>query len=129
MKNGKARGIDKIIPELLKSFDENMLDLITLILNFTFPEEWAVDVIVILHKDGDTNDLNNFCGITLLLKYIKLLIGVLNNRLSEVLQEENLLNENQAGFRKGYRTTDHIFTYFDKPLQECEEKEAIHMFC
>ena len=40
----------------------------------------------------------------------KLLIGVLNNRLSEVLQEENLLNENQTGFRKGYSTTDHIFT-------------------
>ena len=115
MKNGKAAGIDNIIPELLKSFDENMLDLITLILNFifvkgTFPEEWAVGVVVILHKDGDTNDLNNFRGITLLSMLGKLLIGVLNNRLSEVLQEENLLNENQAGFRKGYRTTDHIFT-------------------
>ena len=61
MKNGKAAGIDKIIPELLKSLDENMLDLITLILNFisvkgTFPEEWAVGVVVILHNDGDTND-------------------------------------------------------------------------
>ena len=71
MKNGKAAGIDKIIPELLKSFDENMLDLITLIINFifvkgTFPEEWTVGVVVISHKDGDTNDLNNFRGITLL---------------------------------------------------------------
>ena len=103
MKNGKTAGIDKIIPELLKSLDENMLDLITLILNFifvkgTFQEEWAVGVVVILHKDGDTNDLNNFRGITLLRMLGKLLIGVLNNRLSEVLQEENLLNENQAGF-------------------------------
>ena len=114
MKNGRAARIDKIIPELLKSFDENMLDLITFILNFifvkdTFPEDWAVGVVVILHKDGDTNDLNNFRGITLLSMLGKLLIGVLNNRLSEVLQEENLLNENQAGFRKGYRTTGHIF--------------------
>ena len=115
MTNGKAVGIDKIIPELQKSFDENMLDLITLILNLifekgTFPEEWAVGVVIILHKDGDTSDLNNLSGITLLSMSGKLLIGVLNNRLSEVLQEEKLLNENQAGFRKGYRSTDHIFT-------------------
>ena len=46
IKNAKAAGIDKIIPELLKSFDENMIDLITLILNFifekgAFPEEWG----------------------------------------------------------------------------------------
>ena len=72
MKNGRAAGIDKIIKELLKRFDENMLDLITLILNFifekgTFPEEWAVGVVVIfIDKDGDTNDLNNFRGIILL---------------------------------------------------------------
>ena len=42
--------------------------------------------------------------------HIELLIGVLNNRLLEVLQEENLLNENQAGFKKGYPSSDHIFT-------------------
>ena len=62
------------------------------------------------HKDGDTNDLNNFCGITLLSMLGKLLIGILNNRLSKVLPEENSLNEIQAGFRKGYRTIDHVFT-------------------
>ena len=44
MKNRKAAGTDKIILELLKSFDENMQDLTTLILNFIFqkgslPEE------------------------------------------------------------------------------------------
>ena len=46
MKNGKVAGINKIIPELLEDFDENMLDLIMLILSFifekgTFREEWA----------------------------------------------------------------------------------------
>ena len=67
-----------------------MLTLNFIFVKGTFPEEWAVGVVVILHKDGD--NLNNFCGITLLNMLGKLLIGDLNNRLSEVLQEENLLN-------------------------------------
>ena len=115
MKIGKAAGIDKLIPELLKSFDDNMLDIILLVLNQIFqngifPEEWAIGVIIILFKDGETNDLNNYRGITLLSVLGKILIGVLNDRLSELCLKDNILDENQCGFRKGYRTSDHIFT-------------------
>ena len=46
MKNGKAGGLDKIIPELIKEFDDNLLGLIIIVLNNifdsgNFPEEWA----------------------------------------------------------------------------------------
>ena len=115
MKNGKAAGIDKLIPELLKSFDDNMLDIVLLVLNLIFqkgifPEEWAIGVIIVLFKDGDKSDLNNYRGITLLSVLGKILVGVLNNRLSKVCLDYNLLDENQCGFRRGYRTSDHIFT-------------------
>ena len=33
LKNGKAAGIDRIIPELLKEFDDNILSIIALIVN------------------------------------------------------------------------------------------------
>ncbi|MCG8075583.1 MAG: reverse transcriptase family protein [Candidatus Thiodiazotropha taylori] len=36
--------------------------------------------------------------------------SVLNNRLTKFLDASGGLNENQAGFRKGYSTTDHIFS-------------------
>ena len=44
LKNGKAGGLDKIIPELIKTFDDNI---ITLILNNVFdsddfPKEWTL---------------------------------------------------------------------------------------
>ena len=47
MKNGKAAGLDKIIPELLKYVDDNFIDLMTLIFNKIFdsgkfPEERAL---------------------------------------------------------------------------------------
>ena len=46
LKNGKAAGLDKIIPELLNSFKDNFLSLVASILNKIsdsgqFPDEWA----------------------------------------------------------------------------------------
>ena len=65
MKNGKAAGIDKIVPELIKALDVSTLEIIVHILNSIldsgiFPEEWTVAVIVILYKDGEKSDLNNY---------------------------------------------------------------------
>ena len=84
MKNGKAAGLDKIIPELLKYVDDNFIDLMTLIFNKIFdsgkfPEEWALGVIVILFKEGTKSDLNNYRGITLLSMLGKILVGILSN--------------------------------------------------
>ena len=115
LKYGKAGGLDKIIPELIKAFDDNVIDIIALILNNVFdsgdfPEEWALGIIVILFKDGMKSELNNYRGITLLSMFEILLVGVINNRLWEVVDRFDILRENQAGSRHGYRTTDHIFT-------------------
>ena len=73
-----------------------------------FPEEWPVGIIVILFKGRESNNLNNHRGITLPSILSKHLVGILNKRLN-LLKKIKLVNENQAGFRKGYRTTDHIF--------------------
>ena len=68
-------------------------------------------IIVILFKGGERDDLNNYRGITLLSIILgKLLVGTLNERLTKFSEEIKLICENLAGFLKGYRTTDHIFT-------------------
>ena len=40
----------------------------------------------------------------------KLFVSILNEHLTKFAEKIKLVNENQAGFRKGYRTTDHSFT-------------------
>ena len=74
-------------------------------------------------------DLNNYRGITLSSVTEKLLVGMLNEGLTKFVENFKIVNENKVGFRKGYRTTDHIFTLFSvidhtinvkkKPLYVC----------
>ena len=75
-----------------------------------FPKEWVVGIIVPIFKKVITADLNSYGKITLLSVAGKLLSSILNNKLEKVTAKFATLGENQAGFRKGYRTTGHIFT-------------------
>ena len=74
------------------------------------PKEWSVGIIVVLFKGGDEVDLKNYRGITLLSIFGKFFLGVLFERLNNVVSTFDILEHNQIGFRKGYQTSDHIFT-------------------
>ena len=63
----------------------------------------------IYKNKGDKSDPENYRPITILSCLGKLFTAVLNNRLTKFLDTYELLNENQAGFRKSYSTVDHIF--------------------
>ncbi len=115
LKNGKASGLDMLGAELLKHLNKKFLRVFTklfnkLMVSGKFPKEWSVGIIVVLFKGGDKTDLNNYRGITLLSIFGKLFLGILLHRLNNVISQYEILEENQIGFRKGYQTSDHIFT-------------------
>ena len=64
---------------------------------------------LIYKNKGSKADPGNYRGITFVSCLSKVFTGVINKRLSEYLENNNLLNENQIGFRKNYATLDHIF--------------------
>ena len=66
-----------------------------------FPEGCKVGGIVILYKDGEKSDLNNYWGITLLSRLGKIFIGVLNNRLSEFVAQADILLEKPMWILQG----------------------------
>ena len=39
----------------------------------------------------------------------KFFTQIINDRLTKYLDEHNIMHNNQIGFRKGYRTCDHVF--------------------
>ena len=73
------------------------------------PTEWCSGIIRPLYKNtGPITDPDNYRGITLLSCTSKLFTACLNRRLSRYV-DDNILGNEQAGYRKGYSTTDHVF--------------------
>ncbi|MCG8033764.1 MAG: reverse transcriptase family protein [Candidatus Thiodiazotropha taylori] len=116
LKSGKAAGHDEIINEYINSTAPTLLPLYMKLFNTIFdsgilPESWLEGKICPIYKNkGAQSDPENYRPITVLSCLSKLFTSILNNRLTHFLDAFDLLNENQAGFRKGYSTTDHIFT-------------------
>ena len=117
LKNGKASGHDEILGEMLKSghkqFEHYLLELFNEIFSTCqFPSAWTRSIIVPIHKKGDTECVQNYRGVSLLSIVSKCYTSILNRRLYEWAEDNGKLLENQAGFRRNYSTTDHIFTLY-----------------
>ena len=77
------------------------------------PTTWLEKVVIPIFKNkGDPKSPSNYRPITILSRLGKLFTAILNNRLKVFLDNNNILEENQAGFRKEYSCTDHIFTLY-----------------
>jgi hypothetical protein len=108
--------MDNILNEFMKMSNDNMVNVYVTFFNVILqtgivPESWTNGVIIpIYKKKGNELDPNNYRGITLLSCFSKLFTACVNHRLTEYVDKEGLLGEEQAGFRQGYAATDHIFS-------------------
>ena len=133
LKNSKSPGHDDILNEYIKLTRDAMtpvyVSLFNIILKTGFiPDEWAIGKIRPIYKNkGDVTDPNNYRPITILSCLNKLFTAVLNERLTDLLDENDMLNENQAGFRKAYSTSDHVFSLH--ALIEMMKYEKKKLFC
>jgi hypothetical protein len=115
LKNNKACGPDNIINEFLKYCPDMALEVICKFFNIILdtgiiPTSWTIGYIIPIFKNkGSKDDPNNYRGITLLSAVGKLFTSILNNRLTNYIENVGLLGEDQAGFRAGYSTLDHAF--------------------
>ena len=113
MKNNKAAGPDNIPAEIFKSGGPLLIfQLHQLILKIweseEIPEDFKNGIITTIYKKkDDRSDCGNYRGITLLSIAGKILVRVLNTRLTPLA--ENILPETQCGFRPSRGTTDMIF--------------------
>ena len=117
LKNNKAAGPDGLIPEIFKHSSDVVIPYLVKLFNHIFstghyPESWSEAVIQPIHKKGNRNDPNNYRGISLLSVCSKIYSFILNKRLTLWSEENEILGETQAGFRRDRSTIDHIFTLF-----------------
>ena len=80
------------------------------------PSDWCIGMIIPFFKNkGSVDDVNNYRGITLLSVLGKFFTSALNSRLSAYLGV-SALGEDQAGFREGCSTLNHIFVNQNQSL-------------
>ena len=114
LKNHKAVGLDCLSNEMIKAGENSLINPILKLFNCilssgNYPEIWTTSYIKPIHKVGNPLNPSNFRGISIMNCIAKLFSIVLNNRLKNFIDKNNLIKEVQIAHKKGCRTTDHIF--------------------
>ena len=73
-----------------------------------YPQSWGEGIITPIFKKGDTNDPQNYRGITLINILAKIYSQILLNRLRKWSEENDKICKNQYGFQKGKSIVDCI---------------------
>lgn len=123
MKSNRAPGMDEILPEMIKEGEETIITELQQLYNRCLeekiiPKDWKHSITILIHKKGDKKNLKNYRPISLLSTLYKLFTRIISNRLELILNNEQPIE--QAGFRKNYRTTDHIQT-LTMLIEKCKE--------
>lgn len=132
-KYNKAPGCDRIPYEFFVNAPTNFLE--QLIKNYnkmldtgSTEESFLKTLIFPIHKKGDPNVVNNYRGISFMDCVIKILMGVLQKRLDSWVEKNQVLNEFQAGFRRGYSTIDNIFSLISLIKIKNSERKKVYAF-
>lgn len=111
MKNNKAPGDDELPIEAVKKGGEVMLQAVTALFNKCLEQEkvaesWTNAEVVLIHKKGDKAKIDNYRPISLLAHLYKLFMKIITKRITKKLDFYQPIE--QAAFRSGYSTNDHL---------------------
>ncbi|XP_049809026.1 uncharacterized protein LOC126252198 [Schistocerca nitens] len=123
LKNGRATGIGGIPAELLKLGTKKLMELLRNLFERCLngedvPNDLKVGYISVIHKKGAKDECKNYRGITVTNTFSRLYGRIIKYLLEQEYKEKE--PEEQAGFRVGRSTIDHIFC-----LQQIIEKKMV----
>ena len=115
LKSDRSGGPDGLCIEMFKFVIDDIIQFLVLLFNDIyntglFPEDWCESIISPIHKSGPTNNTENYRAIALINCLCKIFMSILTTRLTDWAETQNVIDESQAGFRKGYSTIDNIFS-------------------
>ena len=122
----KSTGPNSIPVRLLKLIPDLILLPLCKIINNSFstgvfPNVLKISKVIPLHKEGPTDDVNNYRPISLLSIFDKIIEKAMHYRLYNFLHSNNVLFKNQFGFRKKYSTT-HALLDITERIKESIDK-------
>jgi hypothetical protein len=111
----KATGVDDIPAEVLKN--DSCIQMLHKLIQWCFdkgivPDEWNRGIICPIPKSSSNDPYvpTNYRGITLISVPCKIYCSILNKRLSNWLELNNILADEQNGFRRNRGCMDHLYS-------------------
>jgi len=125
MKNGKSPGEDGHTVEMFKWGGEKMKEEVAKFFSMCLrkreiPSSWDNAIIILLYKKGDKESVENYRPISLLSILYKMFTEVILNRIERDFDFNQ--GREQAGFRRGFNTMDHIQT-LNEVMERTNENE------
>jgi hypothetical protein len=133
LKNNKSPGQDNILNEHIKNTIDLLKPIYVKLFNLIFntgyiPETWTDGLIKPIYKQkGNPNSPENYRPISLLSCMGKLFTNILNKRLNKYAENNNIIQETQAGFRRNHSTLDNVFIL--KSLIDILKNDKKKMYC
>jgi len=79
-----------------------------------FPDSLKIAKIIPIYKSGDSKSLTNYRPISILSVFSKIFEKIISIRLKQFITSNNILHENQFGFRGGLLTSMALLQLVDE---------------
>ena len=130
-KDGRAAGLDRIPCEFYKNSNMEFLNEITKLFNKLYDNQiidpsFETSIVFPIYKKGDSSIVSNYRGVSFMNAIAKLLMSVLNERLSRWVENNKIMSEFQAGFRKNFSTVDNLYNLAAIVHLKFNEKKKVY---
>nr|CAI5862439.1 unnamed protein product [Callosobruchus analis] len=135
MKNKFSCGFDEVPMYLVKQVLHIIIDPITHLVNLsftngTFPDSLKVGKLIPTHKKGDIQCVENYRPIVMPSAFSKTFEYAFLHRLSGYIQKNNVISQNQHGFRENRSTDTAIHSFYGPLVKHMENGECpVGIFC
>ena len=126
----KAPGPGKINNKIIQLTIASLLDIIHNLYNICWlkgyhPNNWKIPKSILINKPNKTKkDPNNYRPIALINCLAKIMEKIINVRLTNYIEQNDIINKEQAGFRKNKSTHDKLFQLTQIAIQAKNRKQA-----
>lgn len=130
LKPGKSPGPDNINTSLLKNLKPALLYPLMLIFQqsldtSTLPEDWKNAKVIPIFKKGAKGKPENHRPVSLTSSVCKMLESIIREKISEHLNNNNLLNKTQHGFMKNRSCQTNLLEFMDKITEYVDNGEPV----
>ena len=129
LKNKKC-SVNEIPVSILKLYKKQFAIPLTILFNNSinngkFPQTFKHATVVPIHKKGSKYELSNYRPISLLNTFSKIFEKLMKKFLVNYLENKNILNQRQFGFRNGLSTFDALKTFSEDIYSNLNKKHSV----